>query len=140
MSDLPQTIPPDAPSYVVPRTEILMYVSKPEGWMFSVLKGLAEMPFDDDTYLYWHHTVPNGMPMTARPSELTSFFFIPAYFEDEEFEALRIDGEEIRFLTLIPITEAERAYAVQNGSEALESLMEENELDPVVDEERESLV
>jgi hypothetical protein len=48
MSDARQPIPPTAPKHVAPRAEILMYAEEPKGWMLSVLKGLAEMPFVDD--------------------------------------------------------------------------------------------
>ncbi len=140
MSDRSQLLPPDSTKNVAKRAEILMYASKPEKWMHSVLKGLAEMPFEDDTYVHWHHTVPNGMPMTAGPSLLTSFFFLPPYFEAEDFDTLKIEGDPVQILMLLPITEAEREYAVAHGSQALEDLMSESEFDPVVDESRRSLI
>src|SRR4030095_2254037 len=65
MSDRRQPLPAEAPEHVAPRAEIMMYVAEPKPWMFAVLKGLAEMPFDQDTFLHWHHTVPNGHPLTA---------------------------------------------------------------------------
>jgi len=46
--------------------------------MFNVLKGLAENAVRDDTFLHWGHSVVNGMPMTAKPSLLSNFFFYPA--------------------------------------------------------------
>jgi hypothetical protein len=101
---------------------------------------LAELPFDEETYLDWHHTVPNGQAMTEEPSELTSFFFLPPYFEDEQFDDLEIEGERIDFLWLVPITEKERHFAIDFGSQALEDEMVEQELDPVVDEGRTSIV
>lgn len=125
---------------VGPRAEILMYVPSPQGWMYNVLKGLAEMPFDDSTFLHWHHTVPNGMPMTATPSLLTDFFFLPPYFEQPGFDTLTLEGDNVDILWLIPITGAERDFAITNGSQALEDLFAEKELSPVVDEARESLV
>lgn len=79
MSDCRQNFPKDKPEYISNRAEIIMYVSEPQGWMFNVLKGLAEMPSEDNTFLHWWHTVPNGMPMTATPSLLTNFFFLPPY-------------------------------------------------------------
>ncbi len=85
MSDLPQ---PGVPDILPPRAEIMLYASAPAKWMFSVLKGLAAMPFDDDTFLHWCHSVPNGMPMTAKPSLLTNFFFLPPSFEAEDFDSL----------------------------------------------------
>ena len=75
MSDERQIAPEHCKGPMSPRAEILMYVPGPQNWMFSVLKGLAEMPFDNNTHLHWLHTVPNGMPMTASPSLLTSSSF-----------------------------------------------------------------
>ena len=47
--------------------------------------------------------------MTGKPSLLTSYFFLPPYFEPEGFADLEIDGDRVDFLWMIPITEAERA-------------------------------
>jgi hypothetical protein len=140
MSDQEQTVQDDTQELTSVRTELLMYVKEPKPWMFNVLKGLAEMPFDDDTHLSWWHTVPNGQPMTAEPSLLTSFFFLPPYFEGAEFDSLELDGEPVRILWMIPITEAEREYAVKHSSNSLEELMVKQELDIVVNEKRSSLV
>jgi hypothetical protein len=140
MSDQRQPLPADVGSHVAPRAELVMYVREPKGWMFSVLKGMAEMPFDANTYLHWHHTVPNGRAMTAEPSLLTSYFFLPPYFESEGFDSLVVGGDRVHILMLIPITEAEREYAVEHGSQALEDIMSEVEFDPVVEESRGSLI
>jgi hypothetical protein len=140
MSNERQGLPDDCPEYMSPRTEILMYVPRPQNWMFSVLKGLAEMPFESNTYLHWWHTVPNGMPMTAVPSLLTSYFFLPPYFEPEGFTQLELDGDRVDFLWMIPITEAEREYAIENGSQALERRFEEANLSRVLEESRQSVI
>src|SRR5437762_7376163 len=58
MSDVRQNIPGDCD--IAPRAEIMLYAEEPKGWMYNVLKGLAEMPSDDDTFLSYRHTVPNG--------------------------------------------------------------------------------
>lgn len=139
MSDKPQ-LAPVADDYRSPRAEILMYVSEPKHWMFNVLKGLAEMPFEDDTHLHYWHTAQNGMPMTAEPSALTAFFFLPPYFEHPEFPKLSLGGDRVDFLWLIPITEAERQYAVRKGGQALEKVIEKANLPIIVDEGRQSLV
>ena len=41
---------------------------------------------------------------------------------------------------LIPITEAERQFAVENGVEALEERFEGGGFDPIIDESRASFV
>jgi hypothetical protein len=137
MSNLRQPAVPDG---VPPRAEILLYASEPVGWMFNVLKGLAEMPFDDNTFLHWGHSVVNGMPMTAKPSLLTNFFFLAPCFESEDFDSLVIEGEEVSILWMVPITDAERDYKLEHGSNALRELFAEHQLPQVIDESRESLI
>lgn len=122
------------------RTEIVLYAARPQDWMFSVMKGLAEMPFDDNTNLHWGHTVPNGQPMTAQSSHLTSFFFVPPFFEPLEFNELKLDGDKVNFLWMIPITEAERTYAIEHGSDKLYKKFEDGDVSIVVNEKRESLL
>jgi hypothetical protein len=84
--------------------------------------------------------VPNGMPMTAEPSELTSFFFVPTRDESPELAKLSIGGDRVDFLVLVPITESERAYAIEHSSAALVTLMDDSGFRLVVDEGRSSLV
>jgi Suppressor of fused protein (SUFU) len=140
MSNERQVEPEDCAEHMSPRAEILMYVFEPKDWMFDALKVLAEMPFQDETYLHWWHTVPFGMPLGEEPSLLTAFFFLPPYFEPEGFTDLELDSDGIDFLWAVPITEAEREYAIEYGSQELEKVLEDAELSPVVDESRESLV
>jgi len=138
MSDVRQSVPADWK--IAPRAEIMLYVSEPQGWMYNVLKGLAEMPSDDDTFLSYRHTVPNGMPMTAKPSLLTSYFFVHPLMVPDNFSPMKVDGDDTDILLLIPITEMERRYAQERGSEELISLFGNRGLDPVVDENRQSFV
>ncbi|MGY8770553.1 MAG: suppressor of fused domain protein [Pirellulales bacterium] len=139
MSDLPQPGWNQELDWAAPRAELIFYAKEPQGWMFDVVKGLAGMPFENDSFLHWHHTIPNGKAMTPKPSELSSFFIMPPYFEEENFDTLELDGDRVNILWLIPITESEREFAVIHGSPALEELFAEKGLNPVVDEERKSL-
>lgn len=138
MSDARQNIPIDWE--ISPRAEIMLYAKEPKGWMYNVLKGLGEMPFDDDTFLSYRHTVPNGQPMTAEPSLLTSYFFMLPIFEPEHFSPMLVGGDATDVLLMIPITEAERNLAAEDGSDALIDLFQKHELDPVIQENRTCLV
>jgi hypothetical protein len=131
---------PGVPDGIPPRAEILLYASEASGWMFNVLKGLAEMPFDQSSFLHWGHTVPNGKPMTAQPSLLTNFFFFQPCMEAEDFDQLVIEGDEVSILWMVPITDAELAYKRAHGANALLDLFAEHELSQVIDESRASLV
>ncbi|MHC4884757.1 MAG: suppressor of fused domain protein [Planctomycetota bacterium] len=140
MSNERMHIPEESFGEIGSRAEICMYVKEPKGWMFSVLKGLAEMPFDDKTFLHWWHTVPNGMPMTAEKSLLTNYLFLLPYFEQETFDTLEINEDRVDLLWMVPITDAELEYKVANGAEALEKVFEEKGMDLPVIEQRESYV
>jgi hypothetical protein len=138
MSDVRQNIPDDTD--IAPRAEIMLYAQQPKRWMYNVLKGLAEMPWDDDTFLSYLHTVPNGQPMTAEPSLLTSYLFMYSLWEADHFSPMLVDGDDTDILLLIPITEAERQLATKAGSAALIEVFRQREFDPVVDENRSCLV
>ena len=138
MSDVRQNIPDGYDA--APRAEIMLYAEEPKGWMYNVLKGLAEMPTDDDTFLSYRHTVPNGKPMTAQPSLLTSYFFIAPLLEPDHFSPMLVDGDATDILLMIPITEAERELAKQRGSDALIDLFRDRGLDPIINEGRPCVV
>jgi hypothetical protein len=140
MSDFRQPALENPPPGIAPRVELLMYVKQVQGWMRSLLKGLAEMPFERATRLHWAHTVPSSQPITDGASELTGFFFCPPICETQEFEDFSLDGDRVAFLMVVPITDAERVYAIEHGSAALGKLMEDSRFNFVVDVKRVSLV
>jgi hypothetical protein len=140
MSDFRQPALEGPPPGIAPRAELLMYVKQVQGWMPSLLKALAEMPFERATCLHWAHTMPNGQPITEGANELTGFFFCPPICETEKFEDFSIDGDRVAFLMVVPITDAERVYCIEHGSAALGKLMEDTRFNFVVDEKRASLV
>jgi len=66
---------------------------------------------------------------------------LPPYFEDfETLGGLKIDGDRVDVLWVVPITSAELAYAEEKGNNALDDLLVTAVLDPVVNEQRMSLV
>jgi hypothetical protein len=124
---------------ISPRAELMLYCREPNPWMYSALKDLAEMPSDDDTFLSYRHTVPNGMPMTAEPSLLTGFFFAPPILETDDFSPMIVDGEDTDILLLVPITDDERQFAIDHGVDKLMDTFQEH-LDPVIDEHRSCII
>ena len=139
MSDKRQNIPDKFPN-ISKRTEIMTYAHEPKGWMYNVIKGLAEMPWDDDTWLHWYHSMPNGKPMTAEPSALTAFFIVPPYYEDEKFGPMIVEGDKTEFLFMVPITEEELKFKRERGAEDLLKLFDEVNFDYIIDESRKSFV
>lgn len=70
---------------------------------------------------------------------LEHVMFVEPFAWNEELEAIQLPDKEVLWLMMIPISEAEAAYAEKHGGEALEDLFEKNEID-VFDWERKSVV
>ncbi len=136
MSDQEQFIPRGHPDHITKRTEVLMYVHEPRPWMFQVVKELALIPFEQRTYLHWWHSAP----INIEDSQLAHAFFLPPYFESEEFDSLVIEDDDVSFLWMVPITESELQYKLRYGGQALEELFSNCEIDPVLNENRASVI
>jgi hypothetical protein len=140
MSDARQNVPADAPAYVSARTELIMYVREPKTWMLKALMDLADMPFDEESFVHYWHPASNDKPITEGSSLLTGYIFLPAFFEKDDYNTLKLFEEEVDILWVVPITAAELAYAMDKGSEALVDKFMESDLHPVLDEDRASTI
>ncbi len=140
MSDRPMDIPAPAKGIIAPRCELIMYANNPKPWMFKVLKAMAEFVTRQKTHLHWYHTwTPNGV-LTDTAPQLTSCLLLPPHLDDNSQDELRINGDRVEFLWVLPITEHERDYAIQNGSGALEEALMTSGLDLFDYEGRDSVV
>jgi hypothetical protein len=83
------------------------------------------------------HTVDFGMPWLG-DSLYDHGVMLTPYLDHEQFEYLSDDNHSIRFLWLLPITEAEREYKIRHGLDALERCFEESRLN-YLDPSRESV-
>jgi hypothetical protein len=85
-----------------------------------------------------HHTVNIGQPWLGDSKCDDAFISLP-YLDGQELEFFNFDSNEIHCYWLIPITEKERDYKIENGYQALEQLFEEKQID-YLDPDRKSLV
>ena len=134
MSDLPMTVP-DEVDADVPRYMELM-VTLPADWPISqdafedernywpvrLLKGLARLPHEYDTWLGFGHTIPNGHPSEpyAPGVGFDGAIGLPPVTPPEDFAELVLeDGKVISFMTIIPLYPEEMDLKLKKGAEAL---------------------
>lgn len=140
MSDLPQNAPEGMP---VRRVELVLYVEEPKQEYIDLLRWLAHLVHDQQTWFSPGSTMTNGNP--PRPifdgSELTCYFFSMPPLEPEIHcpEELQFDGEPLYILWVVPLSTAEREY-VRENEDGFYALLDENEHSILVDEGRESYV
>jgi hypothetical protein len=75
-----------------------------------------------------HHTMNIGRSWLGN-TKLDHLFISLPYLEGPELELFQYDNKEIHCYWMIPITEKERDYRIDNGCEALEQLFEDKQLD-----------
>ena len=91
-------------------------------WPLRWLKVLARLPSEQDTWLGYGHTVPNGEPF-AENTDLCGVLLTMPYFFGKEASICKFpDGDEINFYQVIPLYDNEMSFKIENGVEALEDL------------------
>jgi hypothetical protein len=137
MSDLPMAVPDRSATEA--HIELLMGIGQHQHWATNLLKLVAEYPFDQGTFYDVHHTVPFGGEL-GDGSSLSAFLFVRPRFLPEALTRFEFDGKRIGFLQAVPITTGEHQFAVAEGSDKLEALLEKHGYLITRDPNRQSVV
>ena len=115
-----------------------------EHWPLRWLRLLACMPFEENTWLGWGHTVPGGVPFaenTRCDTWLLLDAFVPlSYAGGGDPCAITLPGgEALALYQLFPLYPEELEFKLEHGAQALvERLMEAKLLRPQLDPARAS--
>jgi len=140
MSSWPQRLPSSPPAWLSPRVELLTYVPERCRWPVEVLNLVGRLPVEQKSWLFWWHTVDCGGPLDeCADTTQTAVLLLPPYFEAEGFDELVVDGEAVRFLMAVAITDAERLAALARGGQALEEQLLTEHVDVVFRRSRPSV-
>jgi hypothetical protein len=82
----------------------------------------------NDLPLNIHHTINIGRSWLDNSKCDHCFISLP-YLDGEQLELFNLNNKDHHCYWLIPITEKERDYKIENGCEALEQLFEDGQLD-----------
>lgn len=110
-------------------------------WPLRLLKTLARLPHEYDTWLWTGHTVPNGDPPEPydESTDLCCALVMPPMLVPDGFAVLeRPDGAPIHFLMVLPLHADEMRLKLDRGLDALYDRFDDANLDPVIDPRRAS--
>lgn len=97
-------------------------------WPLRWLKILARLPGQNNTWLGWGHTIPNGGPL-AENTRLSGIMLIyPGAFGEKSFECALPSGSEVNFYQLIPLYDEELEYKLTHNAEGLLDIMDDEHL------------
>lgn len=88
-------------------------------WPLRWLKILARLPGNEDTWLGWGHTVPNGEPLAKNTQFSGVLLELPYRFGEEAVVCRLPGGETVRFYQVLPLYEEEMDFKVRHGTDAL---------------------
>lgn len=121
-------VPAELSDYRLERAELLLCLppdwdihSDEERWYWPVrlLKVLARLPVQENTWLGWGHTIDNGEAFDESTELCGSMLIGPASFDDREFVCSLPDGSEVNFYQIIPLHREEMEFKMEHGAEQL---------------------
>ena len=131
--------PPDYPQEWF-RRELIQYLPKCTEGHARRLHDMAWLPLFDNFYLDSHHSVAWEHPAVEGTPWKNAFFLLPLIKSHREF-MFDVEGDGVSFLWHIPISDEERVFKQEQGTDALIDRMGAVKLPWVFDENnRPSLV
>ncbi|MDR2508493.1 MAG: suppressor of fused domain protein [Candidatus Accumulibacter sp.] len=88
-------------------------------WPVRWLKFLARFPLNENTWLGWGHTVPNGEPFADNTKLSGMLLEMPWFFGADSQRCHLPGGGEVNFYQLVPLYDEEMEFKVRNGLDAL---------------------
>ncbi|TYP74784.1 suppressor of fused domain protein [Paenibacillus methanolicus] len=134
MSNRPMTVPEGAENFRYAELMLCLPPSWPMSeeafrdeehyWPVRMLKTLARLPHEYDTWLYHAHTIPNGDPARpyARNTKLAGMLVeLPTLVNDPHaFFTLNMEADkDVHFFTLVPLYAEEMNLKLAQGTEPL---------------------
>ncbi|MDR1972194.1 MAG: suppressor of fused domain protein [Treponema sp.] len=84
-------------------------------WPIHWLKILARLPINDDAWLGWGHTIPNGEPFADNTKLCTILLLNPGAFGKKSAFCTLPTGERVNFYQMIPLYEEETQFKIKNN-------------------------
>lgn len=111
-------------------------------WPVRWLKKIGRLPHEYGTWIGWGHTIPNGdPPVPIADTRFAGVLLMPPYFLPADFFRLKTTtGETVTFYQLMALHTDEMDLKLREGADALEALLEKNDVGMVVDPRRPSVV
>jgi tetratricopeptide (TPR) repeat protein len=107
--------------------------SKEEEWFWPLrqLKLIARLPGNEDSWVGWGHTIPNGKPFAKNTQLNTILLLNPGAFTEESFRCKMPDGSFVNFYQMIPLYEEEVQFKLKNNTDLLLTFLDRDCLEYV---------
>ena len=109
-------------------------------WPLRWLKLLARLPWEEDSWLGWGHTVPNGEPF-AENTQLSAVLLLDAYMRESGAGSFQLPNHQtVHFYQCFALYDEELDFQLEHGVQALlERFAQAGALSPVLNLARPNL-
>lgn len=105
-------------------------------WPANVLRWIAEIASEPDTWIGWGHTIGGGRAFSRDTELCAAFLAAPQNVKKEAFRAALPNGEKVCFYLVIPIYQEELDYKIAHSADGLSARLAEAGASFVVDPQR----
>lgn len=145
MSDRPMVVPDECKEFELAELMVTLpadwelsqesFEDENNYWPIRLMKMLARLPHEYETWLGVGHTVPNSDPPEpyASRNKFSCALIMPPLTVPDEFHELQVDEGVINFYSIIPLYDEETNYKLQNGLDALLDKFDEADVGEVID-------
>ena len=112
-------------------------------WPVSGLASVARLPFLQDSWLGFGHSIPNGQPPAplGPGTALSAWLLIPPVSLPEKFTGLQTKRQPfVNFWALVPLHEDEMAFKLKKGTDKLLALFGRKGIQDILDPGRPSVL
>ncbi|MFC2301945.1 MAG: suppressor of fused domain protein [Selenomonas artemidis] len=107
-------------------------------WPIRLLKTLARLPIEDNTWLGWGHTIDGRSPY-AKNTALSAALIVSGQVKKGGSNVCVLpDGDEVNFYQIIPLYKDELKYKLEHDADALLDRFAERHVRFVIDPQRRS--
>jgi Suppressor of fused protein (SUFU) len=110
-------------------------------WPVRLLKTLARVPHEYDTWLWYGHTIPNADPPEpyAPNTQLCGAFLLTPVLGPDGFDRADVAGRQINVLAVVPVHADEMEMKLEKGAEELAEQLDRAKVSEVVEPGRPSV-
>jgi tetratricopeptide (TPR) repeat protein len=100
-------------------------------WPLRWLKILARLPINENSWLGWGHTIPNGEPFADNTRLCAILLLNPGAFGEESAVCTLPNGERNNFYQMIPLYDEEIQFKIKNNAQIFARFLDREALEYV---------
>ena len=109
-------------------------------WPIHLLKTLARLPIENNTWLAWGHTIDSSAPYAENTKLTAALLISPQGCGRDGDVCVLPNGDDVNFYQIIPLYRDELNYKCDRSAKELLNIFRERHMSFVIDPERRSIL